>query len=232
MTLRGINWAAVLSGSAFGAAILAGCVAYAEDGPPLLYVRIALVALAAAAAFVLDEPAAAVVDAVPVTRRSRTAVRATAVVLPLAVWTAGILALDRRNSVTTVGALLLEGAGVLTVAVALSAILRMTGRAEPGEIVASVLGASILGMLIFNPSPGSVPLFPVGDSWAASTALWAFLAAAAVMLVMAASQDPYRHRGRRRIERRRRTHQSSRRGPWGTQPADCVQDRSTGRDEI
>ena len=182
----------MLGGSAFGAGILAGCVASAADGPSLLYVRLALVALAAAAAFVLDEPSAAAVDAVPATRRARTAVRATAVALPLAVWTAGILALERRNGATAVGALLVEGAGVMAVAVALSASLRLTGRAEPGEIVASVLGASMLAVLIVNPWPGSVPLFPVGDGWAASTALWCSLAVAALMLVVAASRDPYR----------------------------------------
>jgi hypothetical protein len=192
VTLRGVNWPAVLAGSAFGAGILAGCVAFAADGPPLLYVRLALVALAAAAAFLLDEPAAAAVDAVPATRRGRTAVRATAVTLPLAVWTAGILALELRNSVTAVGALFVEGAGVLAVAVALAAIVRLTGRAEPGEIVASVLGASMLALLIFNPWPGSVPLFPVGDGWAASSALWSSLAVAATVLVVAASRDPYR----------------------------------------
>ncbi|MEP7369200.1 MAG: hypothetical protein ABI662_06060 [Dermatophilaceae bacterium] len=73
---------------------------------------------------------------------------------------------------------------MLTVAVALSAVLRLTGRAEPGEIVASFLGASVLGLLIFNPWPGSVPHFPVGDDWAASTALWTATAAAAVALVI------------------------------------------------
>jgi hypothetical protein len=192
VTLRGVSWPAVLGGSVIGAGILAVCVAFATDGPPLLYVRLALVALAAAAAFVLDEPAAAAVDAVPVTRRGRTAIRATAVGLPFAVWAAGVLALERRNSVTALGALLVEGAGGLAVAVALSAILRLTGRAEPGEIVASVLGASMLAVLIFNPSPASVPLFPVGDGWAASTALWGSFAVAGVMLVVAASRDPYR----------------------------------------
>ena len=69
MTLKGVDWAGVLGGSAFGAGILAGCVAFAADGPPLEYVRLALVALVVAAAFVLDEPAAAAVDAVPASRR-------------------------------------------------------------------------------------------------------------------------------------------------------------------
>ena len=192
MTLRGVNWPALLGGSAIGAGILAVCVAFAADGPPLPYVRLALVALAAAAAFVLDEPCAAAVDAVPVTRRGRTAIRVTAVALPFAVWTAAVLALERRNGATAVGALLVEGAGMLAVAVAVSAVLRLAGRAEPGEIVASFMGASMLGVLIFNPLPASMPLFPVDNGWAASTALWGSFAVAGVMFVVAASRDPYR----------------------------------------
>ena len=88
--------------------------------------------------------------------------------------------------------MLIEGAGVLAVAVASAAVLRRAGRIEPGEIVASVLGAAMLAVLIFNPPPRSVPIFPGSDGWAASTALWASLAAAAAMLVVAASRDPYR----------------------------------------
>ena len=194
MTLRGVDWAVVLGGSAIGTAILAGCVAFANDGPPLPQVRLALVALAAAAAFVLDEPAAGAVDAVPNTRRRRTAARTTAIALPLAVWILGVLALEQRNAVTPAGALLVEGAGVLAVAMAVAAILRLVGRAEPGEIVASVLGAAMLGVIIFNPPPHSVPIFPIDDGWAPSTTLWTCLAVAATILVTAASGDPYRRR--------------------------------------
>jgi hypothetical protein len=163
MTVRGVDWAPVLGGSALGAAILAGCVAFADDGPPLNHVRLALVALAAAAAFVLEEPAAAAVDAVPSTRRRRTLTRATVVVVPLAVWIFGILALEQRTAVTPAGALLIEGAGALAVAVAFAAVLRLLGRAEPGEIAGTLVGAAIIGMIIFNPSPRPVPVFPIHD---------------------------------------------------------------------
>jgi hypothetical protein len=192
VTVRGVDWAAVLGGSAVGAAILAGCVPFAADGPPLEYVRLALVALVAAAAFVLDEPAAAAVDAVPQTRRQRTAARSLAVTAPLVVWTVGIVALELRNATTPALALLVEGVGVLAVTVALAAGLRFAGRNEPGEVVASVLGAAMLAVLIFNPPPRSVPFFPVDAGWAASSVLWGCLAVAAVMLVVAVSRDPYR----------------------------------------
>jgi hypothetical protein len=192
VTLRGVDWAVVLGGSAIGTAILTCCVVFADDGPPLPQVRLGLISLAAAAAFVLDEPAAAAVDAVPNTRRRRTTARTTAVALPLAVWVCGITALDQRNAVTPAGALLVEGAGVLAVAVAFAAILRLIGRVEPGETVASVLGAGMLGVIIFNPPPHSVPIFPSYDGWPASTTLWACVAIAATILVIIASRDPYR----------------------------------------
>lgn len=192
MSLRGVDWAMVGGGSTLGAAILTGCVLAAADGPPYGYVRLALVTLAAAAAFVLDEPAAAAVDAAPATLRQRTAARATAAALPLAVWTAGVLGLQHRDPTTPVAALLIEGAGALTVAVALAALLRHAGRDAPGELAATALGATMLALLITDPPPRTVPVFPVSTGWAASTALWASLTTTAALLVRTASRDPYR----------------------------------------
>jgi hypothetical protein len=194
VTLRGVDWAVLLGGSAAGAGVLAGCVAAGAGGPPLTYVRLALVALAAAAAFVLDEPAAAAVDAVPASRRRRTTARVGAALIPFAVWTAGVAALERRSAVTPAWALLLEGAGVLAVAVAAAAVVRRAGRSEPGEAVAAALGAGLLAAVLFQPPPRSVPAFPVTDGWAASTVLWAVALTTAAVVVAAASADPYRRR--------------------------------------
>jgi hypothetical protein len=192
VTLRGLDWVVILAGSTLGAVMLGGCVALAAPGPPFWFLRLSLITLGAAAAFVLDEPAAATVDAVPLTRRRRTAVRCAAVVLPFGIWVGGVLALEQRNSVTQVAALLVEGAGVLAVAVALAAVLRLAGRNEPGEIVATVLGAALLLVLIINPPPRSAPLFPMYEGWAASTALWSCVMVGAVALVNVASRDPIR----------------------------------------
>jgi hypothetical protein len=49
-------------------------------------------------------------------------------------------------------------------------------------------------MIIFNPSPRPVPVFPIHDGWAASTALWGCITVAAIVLVVLSSGDPYRHR--------------------------------------
>lgn len=187
MILRAVDWRAVLGASAVGATILVLCAALPTDGLPLSYVRLALIALAGATAFVLDEPAAAAVAAVPVTAGRRTAVRLLAVGPPLGVWATGVVALAVRHPGTPVRGLLVEGVGVLALALAGAASLRRAGRAEPGELVASVLGAALLAVLLFDPPPHSVPMFPVAAGWTASTLLWALLATVAGIVVAAAS---------------------------------------------
>lgn len=189
MILRGVDWRAVLGASAVGGTILSVCSAVPGDGVPLTYVRVALIALAGGAAFVFDEPAAAAVAAVPVPRRRRTGVRLLAVAPPLGVWAMGVLALALHHPATPVRGLLVEGVGVLALAPAGAALLRLAGRDEPGELVASVLGAALLAVLLFDPPPHSVPLFPVAAGWTVSTLLWAGLATVAGIVVAASSAD-------------------------------------------
>jgi hypothetical protein len=185
----------VLAASGCGAVILIGCVVFAADTPPLGYLRLALLTLAAAAAFSLDEPAADAVDATPTTRTRRTAVRSLALVAPSAVWLLGLLGVEQRVASTPVLALLLEGVGAMTAAFALAACLRSAGLKEPGDVVASVCGAAILGMLLINPVSRSLRVFPVAEGWAASSALWASLTLVSVVVTIAASRDqPHRQR--------------------------------------
>lgn len=187
--LRAVDWRAVLGASAVGATILVLCAAWPTSGLPLTYARLALIALAGAAAFVLDEPAASAVAAVPVTRGRRTAARSVAVGIPLGVWATGVGALALRHLGTPVRGLLVEGLGVLVLALAGAATSRLAGRDEPGELVASILGAILLAVLLFDPPPHSVPLFPVEAGWAASTLLWAGVAVGAALVVAVASTD-------------------------------------------
>jgi hypothetical protein len=194
--LRGIDWAAVLLGSTLGAMILAGSVTFARAAPPFGYLRLGLVALAAAAAFVLDEAAAAAVDAVPRTRQHRTAARVAVVLLPFAIWAGGIGALKVRVAVAPVGALLVEGGGVLTLTVALAALLRVAGRNEPGEVVSAGMCTTLLAVLVFDPP--HLAVFPLGGDWTASTALWAAVTIMGAVLMVAVSRDRYLPIGRGR----------------------------------
>ena len=155
--------------------------------------RMALVPLAAVAAFVLDEAAAAAVDAVPRTRRQRTGKRAVVLGLPLVLWTVGIAAVEWRVPATPATGLLVEGAGVLAITLALAAVLRWGGRAEPGEVTAAAVGGAILALVVFDvPSWWPVQIFPGDAGWSASTVLWGLVAVASAMVVAGASREPYR----------------------------------------
>jgi hypothetical protein len=67
------------------------------------------------------------------------------------------------------------------------------GRAEPGEIAATVVGGTMLALIVFDlPSWWPVPLFPGDAGWPASTALWSGLGVASAVVVVLASADPYR----------------------------------------
>ncbi len=182
MTPRGVDVPAVGVASAAGAAVLAGCVLAAGDGPPYAWLQLALVPLAAAAALVLDEPAAAAADAAPSSRRRRTVGRLPVLAVPLGVWAAGVAAVAARAPGTAVGALLATGGGVLALTVGAAAVLRRTGRAEPGEPVAAAAGVLLLGLLVLG--PGWVPVPPDG------LAPWAGAAVAGALLVALAPADP------------------------------------------
>ncbi len=186
MTVRGVDWAAVGGASATGAALVTCSVAGAGDGPPYAWLHLALVPLAAGAAFALDEPAAAAAAAAPSSRRRRTAGRLVLLVLPLGVWGAGVAAVALRAPGTAVGALLATAAGVLSLTVGAAAVLQWAGRAEPGEPVAAVAGALLLGVLVLDPA--AVPMPPDG------LVPWAAAALAGVLAVALASAEPGRRR--------------------------------------
>jgi hypothetical protein len=190
---RGVDRRVLVGGCLLGTVLMVFGVVLAQDAPPLVLLRLALVPLAAVAAFVLDESAAAAVDAVPRTLRRRTVNRAVVLGLPLALWTAGIAAVEWRTPATPATGLLVEGTGVLAITLALAAVLRWGGRAEPGEVTAAAVGGAILALVVFDvPSWWPVPIFPGDTGWSASTVLWGLVAVASAMVVAGASREPYR----------------------------------------
>jgi hypothetical protein len=193
VSARGVDRGLVGGGCLLGAALLIICVVSAASAPLLVLLRLALVPLAAVAAFALDESAAAAVDAVPRALRRRTGDRALVLALPMAVWTAGVLAVEVRVPATPATGLLVEGVGVLAVTVAVAAVLRSAGRTEPGEVTAAAVGGTVLTLVVFDlPSWWPVPIFPGDAGWPASTALWGVLAVASTVVVAGASREPYR----------------------------------------
>jgi hypothetical protein len=134
-----------------------------------------------AVAFVLDEPAAEVVDACAVSSARRTALRigsaGVGVGLVLAVWSVQGVA----------GVVVLELLGTSLLALAGAAELRRR-LPEPGERV----GAAVLGVLLttvfVDPVSRRLPLYPVGPTPDRTYWLWAVLLLAAALGLCAAQR--------------------------------------------
>ena len=186
-SLRTAAWVAVLPAGALGLGVLT------LDGPVVLELRLAAVALAAGAAFVLDDPAAETIAASPTPLLFRRLLRA-ALALPVvaALWALLLLHADAAPA----WALTLELAAMLATTLAVAALaapLVPDGRggvaAAPALLV--LLGAAALAL------PDGLTLFaagPLDARWEASHERWASVLVAAVLAFVYASLDPGRAR--------------------------------------
>ena len=186
-SVRTAAWVAVLPAGVLGLGVLT------LDGPVVLELRLAAVALAAGAAFVLDDPAAETIAASPTPLLFRNLLRA-ALALPLvaALWTVLLLYAD----VAPAWALTLELAAMLAATLAIAALaapLVPDGRggvaAAPALLV--LLGAAALAL------PDGLTLFaagPLDARWGASHERWASVLVAAILAFVYASLDPGRAR--------------------------------------
>ena len=187
--LRAVPLAPVLGGTALGAVALAVDNWLVRGGPGSALMWFALAGFATAAAFVLDEPSAAAVDAVPVRRRTRNARRLLVGLVPVAGWLGGTAATVRSGTDLSWPALAVTGSGFLVVTLCAAAVLRRLGQDTPGELVAAAAGAVVVVALIVAP-PKIGPLLEAYDVSTRATALWLVLAAASVVLMCWASSDP------------------------------------------
>ncbi|MGE0027145.1 MAG: hypothetical protein AB7O78_05550 [Thermoleophilia bacterium] len=177
---RGVPWGMV----ALACAIVPGLFAVIALDPdrmwPLQGIAVGL--LAAAAAWCMDEDAAAVVDTLPRSLAWRTAARGLAVVPLAAVWAATLIAAagflpDHRDL------FLRQGAAALLLGVAVATWLRWRGAATPGAAAGTGALAVVAVLSLVRPADDQVPLFPAWEGWARSGAIWwALLAAGAALL--------------------------------------------------
>jgi hypothetical protein len=151
--------------------------------------------LAGAAAWSMDERAAAVVDSLPRPLRWRTASRSLAL-LPLGLtWTACVLLPARRLPPHT-DLFLLQGLAAVLFALALVTIKRAHGQAEPGSRFAAIAIPATALFALARPVPQRLPLFPVWPSerWDLSFVLWSTLALTSVVILAAGLRAPSRRR--------------------------------------
>lgn len=148
--------------------------------------------LAAAAAWSMDERAAAVVDAMPRGLAWRTAARSAAVVPLSVVWTVSVVvAGDRLPDHTSL--FVVQGLAALVAGVAVATARRAAGVATPGLVLAPAVLAAVAMLALVRPMPERIPLFPLWEdqeAWARSAAIWwTALAASALLLAAALTGD-------------------------------------------
>jgi hypothetical protein len=187
---RAVPWPLVLLSCALTAALMAMAAAWPRIMWPLQGTAVAL--LAGAAAWSMDETAAAVVDTLPRPLWWRTAARAIAVVPLGLVWAMCVVIPGDR--LPPHGELfLLQGLAALLFAVAFVTWRRARGHAGPGAQFASFVIPAVAFLALARPFPDRLPLFPVwpGEAWTLSLGIWSTLAVASAALLAVATSEVF-----------------------------------------
>jgi hypothetical protein len=181
--LRAGAWPAVLGISGV-AVVVGGCgVAFPEAAAALL--PIAFTLMAAAAAFVLDEPASQVVDVTPTGPVQRTAIRSLALLAPFAVGAALMLAGALRGLELSWAAIGLALAGNVVLGFAVASVAR-TRTGEPGAPAATGVVLILMAPTLLPPVARRVSTFPTsgGDGLSSNTVWWTVLVVCAAAVAV------------------------------------------------
>jgi hypothetical protein len=191
--LRAVPWPAV--GGITAVAVVTGAGGIAWPGVAQILLPVSFALLAGAAAFVLDEPASAVVDVTPTGRVRRTAVRALVLLVPLGAGTGLVLAGALRAVRLPWPAVGLALAGSVLLGFAIACVARRYS-GEPGTQASAAASFVLIvpGFLPFvarwvHPFPATGPQ-PGGLS---STAFW-WMAGCLCLAAIAASVPELRQR--------------------------------------
>ncbi len=181
-----------MTGCGVAAALLAPWVVWPalSFGPTLFAAGFAV--LAAAAAFVLDEPAAEAVDAGPTTMRERALARGLALGLPAGLGLLAVGGVELRAPAVPATGLALEVLGCVVLGVTVAAVLRATGFATPGDAAASGVALALLACARLEPFRTWVLMFPSDPDavWGRTVLLWAGLMALCAAALWVCTRDP------------------------------------------
>ncbi|MEO6144228.1 MAG: hypothetical protein ABIP19_09640 [Dermatophilaceae bacterium] len=198
--LTALPWRPVATASGAAVCLLSIVAVWPESGFAAVGIKLALVCLAAAAAFVLDEPAAAAVDSAPRTLRARTVIRLAGVSIPATIGASGLFMIGARLGSSTssalrgqfpYGGLLLQLVGCLLLGVAASAFTRRF-MPVPGDLVSGVVAGVLTTLVIYNPFARWVDVFPLSlqDRWSRAVILWIIVCLICVVTLARATRDP------------------------------------------
>ena len=190
--LRSAPWLPLLAGSAAATLLLLGAVVGHGSGFAFIPTLLGLAACGGAAAYVLDEESAAVLDATPTSRAHRVLWRLVLVAMPAAVALTGLLALDRLDPPTHWLRMVPFAAGCLAIGVVLAAVLRRSGHRAPGDLAGVVAVAVVVLLVATDPLKAWVSVAPLGDTGHAgrTVLLWAAVVLVCAAVTVGCSRDP------------------------------------------
>ena len=181
--LRAGAWPAVVGVSGV-AVVVGGCgAAFPAAATALLPICFAL--LAAAAAFTLDEPASAVVDVTPTGPVRRTAIRAVALLAPLAAGALVLLTAALRGQALPWAAASLALAGNILIGFAVACVIR-TRIGEPGPVAGTAVVLVLMAPALVPHVARWVRTFPApgADGPSLDTVWWTVLAVCVVAIAV------------------------------------------------
>lgn len=186
-TRRAVPWLSLTTAAVPAIALALLAVAQREAAWASTVMYAALLLLAMPAAFVLDEPSAAAVDATPRSPWWCHRYRLLVLVPLLAVAALGVRGWVLLTQLPQPGVPLLIATAFVLAAAASGAVARSVGRCAPGEAVASGVGLVVAGLLLFGPSVrGFAVLPPVGQASASEVWFWVAVTLGAVCVLSAA----------------------------------------------
>ncbi|WP_425874694.1 ABC transporter [Streptomyces sp. DT193] len=191
------RWA-LMTGAVLG--LLPAAVSRTVSGPPdpwlcLNLLRASALALALGLAFLLDDPARHTTATVPVRRPVRTGLRLALVVPSMAAcWTAALFLVPAKGR-PPVGAITLEAAALMVLALASALVaVRHSDAGEPGiAISAGILGA-FFGAALLLPERWELFVGPSDPHWDDAHRRWAGVLAVAVLVGVRSLAEPLRRR--------------------------------------
>ncbi|MFI0963810.1 ABC transporter [Streptomyces sp. NPDC021080] len=191
------RWA-VLTGAVLGL-LLAGS-SRTVSGPPdpwlcLNLLRAAALAFGLGLAFLLDDPARNTTAAVPTRRPVRTGLRLALVVPFMAVcWTAALFLVPAKGR-PPVGAITLEAAAVMVLALASALVaVRYSEAGEPGTAISAGLVGTFLGAALLLPQRWELFVGPSDPHWDDAHRRWAAVLVVAVLVGVRSLAEPLRRR--------------------------------------
>jgi hypothetical protein len=168
-TLRAGAWPAFTGFSA--AAVVVGCCGVVLPAAARVLFPIAFTLLAAAAAFVLDEPASLIVDVTPIGPFRRTAIRSLALLAPLAAGAVLMLAGALRGLALPWAATGLALAGNVMLGFAVACVAR-TRTGEPGRPASAIVVLMLMAPSLLPEVSRRLSTFPTIRSGLSSDTVW------------------------------------------------------------